>query len=190
MKSLGLALLALLLAGCVTRQPDHFYVIDPLPAAAVASRSQFDRQVTLRVAIPSLLDRGEMVIATAGGVSGVSVMDHERWAAPLVDMIAAALSQDIERRRADVVVLPRSSDKAGIPLIRIAVEIDQVTARLGDNLSIETHWRVTDARSGKESLGRDTFVSPQQPRSFAEVAAALSACIALLADRLAGEISS
>jgi hypothetical protein len=45
-----------------------------------------------------------------------------------------------------------------------------------------------DARTGKETLGRDSFVSPQQPRSYAEVAAALSACIALLADRLAGEI--
>jgi uncharacterized protein len=185
MKSLGLAPLVLLLAGCVTRQPDHFYAIDPLPAAVAAPRSQFDRQVTLRVTIPSLVDRGEMVIA---GQNGVSVMEHERWAAPLADMVNSALSRDIERRRSDVVVLSRSADKAGIPLIKIAVEIDQVTARLAEPLSIDTHWRVTDARTGKETLGRDTFVSPQQPQSYAEVAAALSACIALLADRLAGEI--
>jgi len=185
MKSLKLALLILLLAGCVTRQQDHFYVLDPQPAAIGTSRSQFDRQVTLRVTVPSLVDRGEMVVATSGGVS---VLDHERWAAPLADMISGALSQDIERRRSDVVVLPKSADKAGIPLVKITVEIDQVTARLADHLSIETHWRVTDARTGKEILGRDTFVSPQQPQSYAEVAAALSACIALLADRLAGEI--
>lgn len=185
MKSLGLALTVLLLAGCVTRQRDHFYVLNPLPAAVAASRSQFDRQVTLRVTIPSMVDRGEMVLAT---MSGVSVMDHERWAAPLADMISSALSQDIERRRSDVVVLPKSADKAGIPLIRIAVELDQVTARLADHLSIETHWRVTDARTGKETLGRDTFVSPQQAQSYTEIAAAFSACIALLADRLAGEI--
>jgi uncharacterized lipoprotein YmbA len=185
MKSLKLALSVLLLAGCVTRQQDHFYVLDPQPAAIGTSRSQFDRQVTLRVTIPSLVDRSEMVVATSGGVS---VMDHERWAAPLADMISGALSQDIERRRGDVLVLPKSVDKAGIPLFRIAVEIDQVTARLADHLSIETHWRVTDARTGKETLGRDTFVSPQQPQSYAEVAAAFSACIALLADRLAAEI--
>jgi uncharacterized lipoprotein YmbA len=185
MKSLRLALSVLLLAGCVTRQPDHFYVLDPLPAAVGTSRSQFDRQVTLRVAIPSLVDRSEMVIAA---MNGVAVMDHERWAAPLADMISSALGQDIERRRSDVVVLPKSADKAGIPLVRIAVEIDQMSARLNDHLSIATHWRVTDARTGKETLGRDTFVSPQPPQSYAQVAAALSACIALLADRLAGEI--
>jgi uncharacterized protein len=185
MKMLGVGFILLVLAGCVTRHSDHFYVLNPLPAGVAPSRSQFERQVTLRVTIPSMVDRGEMVLAT---MSGVSVMDHERWAAPLADMVSGTLSQDIERRRSDVVVLPRSADKAGIPLIRIAVDIDQVTARLADHLSIEAHWRITDARTAKETLGRDTFVSPQQAQSYTEIAAAFSACVALLADRLAGEI--
>jgi uncharacterized lipoprotein YmbA len=186
MKSFSLGLCALLLlAGCVTRRPDHFYVLDPQPAAIGEPRLQFDRQVVLSVTIPSLLDRGEMVITTS---SGVAVMDHERWAAPLADLIAASLSQDIERRRADVVVLPKSANKAGIPIVRVTVEIDRVTARLGDHLNIETHWRVTDAGTGKETVGRDAFASQQQPQSYAEVAAALGACVARLADRLAGVI--
>jgi uncharacterized lipoprotein YmbA len=185
MKSLALALSMLLLAGCVLHQHDRFYVLNPLPASVGPARSQFDRQVTVRVTIPSMVDRGEIVIATP---SGVAVMDHERWAAPLADMVNGILGQDIERRRSDVVVLPKSADKAGIPLIRIVVEVDQVNARMGDHLSIETHWRVTDARTGKETLGRDSFVSQQQPQSYAEFAAAFSDCIALLADRLAGEI--
>jgi uncharacterized lipoprotein YmbA len=132
-----------------------------------------------------MVDRGEIVIATA---SGVSVMDHERWAAPLADMVNDTLGQDIERRRSDVVVLPKSAYKAGLPLIRIVVEIDQVNARLADHISIETHWRIVDARSGKETLGRDSFVSQRQPQSYTEFAAAFSDCIALLADRLAAEI--
>lgn len=185
MKSPSFGLCILLLAGCVSRQPDHFYVLDPSPAAVAAPGSQFDRQVTLQVTIPSLLDRGEMVIA---GQSGVSVLEHERWAAPLVDMINGALSQDIERRRSDVVVLPRSADRTGIPLVKVAVEIDQVNTRLADHLTIGAHWRITDARSGKETVGRDTFTSPQQPQSYAEVPTALSACIALLAERLAAQI--
>ena len=115
MKSLKVILCVLLLAGCVTRQRDHFFVLNPVPAAIATPRSQFDRQVTLRVTIPSMVDRAEMVIATT---SGVSVMDHELWAAPLADMISGTLSRDIERRRSDVVVLPKSADKAGIPLFR------------------------------------------------------------------------
>ena len=186
MKLLPLLLCLTLAAGCVARQRDHFYVLDAQPSGSRESRSQFNRQVALRVTVPSLVDRAEMVM-TAG--SGVSVLDHERWAAPLSDLITSALAADIERRRADVVVLPRSAGQTDIPLVSIAIEIDQVAARLGSPLSIETHWRVTDARTGKVSLGRDSFVSSQQPQDYAEVAAALSSCIALLADRLVGEIS-
>jgi uncharacterized protein len=175
----------ILLGGCVTRQPDHFYVLEAQPAGARAASSQFSRQITLRVTVPSLVDRNEMIVTT---MSGVAVMDHERWAAPLADLVTTALSQDIERRRNDVIVLPKSADHAGLPLIRITVEIDQLNARLGQPLSIETHWRVTDGGSGRETLGRDTFVSPQPPQNYAEVAGALSAVVALLADRLTREI--
>jgi uncharacterized lipoprotein YmbA len=174
-----------ILCGCVSRQHDHFYVLEAQPTGPAPSRSQFDRQVTLQVTVPSLVDRNELVLATA---DGVAVLDHERWAAPLADLVTAALGQDIERRRNDVVVLPRSADRAGIPLMRIKVEIDRISARLGESVTIETHWRVQGA--ARETVGRDTFVSPQQPRNYSEVASALSACIALLADRLTAEISA
>jgi uncharacterized lipoprotein YmbA len=186
MKSLPLLVCVLILAsGCAARQRDHFYVLDARPAGPRESRSQFDRQVVLSVTVPSLVDRGEMVLATE---SGVTVLDHERWAAPLADLVTATLSQDIERRRGDVVVLPRSADQAGIPLTRIVLEIDQVAGRLGDQVSIETHWRVTDARTGKVSIGRDVLSSSQRPQNYTDVASALSDCIALLADRLVREI--
>jgi uncharacterized lipoprotein YmbA len=172
-------------AGCVARQHDHFYVLDAEPAGVRESRTQFNRQVTLRVSIPSLIDRVEMVL-TAGG--GVTVLDHERWAAPLADLVTAALGADIERRRADVVVLPRSADQADIPLVKIVVEIDQVTARLGDQVVIGAHWRITDARTGKVFVSRDTFTSTQQVQNYSQVAAALSSCIGLLAERMVREI--
>jgi uncharacterized lipoprotein YmbA len=186
MKLLNAGLCAVvLLTGCVTRQRDHFYVLDAQPDGGRESRSQFNRQITLRVTVPSLIDRGEMVLASPGGVA---VMDHERWAAPLADLVTAALARDIEQRRNDVVVLSKTADHAGIPLVRMMVDIDQITARLGDHLIVEAHWRVADAHTGRELLGRDTFVSAQPTQSYAEVAAALSACIASLADRLAGQI--
>jgi hypothetical protein len=186
MKLLSLGFCALvLLSSCVTRQRDHFYVLDAQPLGGRESRTEFERQVTLRVTVPSLVDRNEMVLTSQ---NGVAVMDHERWAAPLADLVTAALARDVERRRNDVVVLLKSADHAGIPLVRIMADIDQVTAGLGNHLIVEAHWRVTDAHTGREILGRDTFVSPQPTQSYAEVAAALSACIASLADRLVREI--
>ena len=192
MKSLtliiGVPALACVLAlgcGCVSRQRDHFYVLDAQPPGGQDSRTQFDRQINLRVTVPSLVDRGEMVLTANGGVT---VLDHERWAAPLADLVTATLGQDIERRRAAVVVLPGNAGRASIPVVSIVVEIDQVTARMGDPVAIETHWRITDARTGKVSIGREEFAGTQRPQSYSEVAGALSACIALLADRLVKEI--
>ncbi|HEX3913474.1 MAG TPA: PqiC family protein [Steroidobacteraceae bacterium] len=174
-----------LLAGCVTGRADHFYELQTQPAGSRQSRSQFDRQVTLRVTVASMLDRNEMVLTTR---NGVTVLDHERWAAPLADLITTTLGQDVEARRVDAVVLPKSADKSGIPLIRMAIDIDRLDARLGEPLRMEVHWRVTDASTGRQSLGRDTLVSQRQPQSYDEIAAALSECVAQLADRLVSEI--
>jgi uncharacterized lipoprotein YmbA len=184
-----------LAAGCAARQRDRFYLLDAQPAGVRESRTEFSRQVTLRVTVPSLIDRGEMVLTGGGGAGGggassaiAVVLDHERWAAPLADLVTATLGEDIERRRGDFVVLPRSADQADIPLAKVSVDIDRVTARLGEELSIEAHWRVTDAHTGKVILGRDTFTSAQRPQDYAQVAVALSTCIGLLADRLVKEI--
>lgn len=185
MKFLPLALSVLALCGCATRQRDHFYVLGAQPAAATESRTQFDRQITLRVTVPSLFDRAEVVLTAP---NSVTVLDHERWAAPLADLVTATLGQDIERRQVHAVVLPRSEDQAGIPVIRMVVEIDDMTARLDAPVAIETHWRVTDTRTGKVSLGRDSFISTQRPKDYAQLAVALGECIALLSDRLVREI--
>jgi hypothetical protein len=63
----------------------------------------------------------------------------------------------------------------------------QLLARRGVEVGIEAQWRVTDS-DNHTSLGRDVFVAPLHSDSYAAVAAALSSCVALLADRLVGEI--
>ena len=171
--------------GCVTRQADYFYGLAAQPAG-VRESGRIDRQVTLRLSLPSLVDRSEMVLATQ---DGVAVMEHERWAAPLADLMTTTLRQDIERRRGDVAVLSRSSD-ADVAALRIEVDVVQLTARRGAEVSIEVQWRITDTGTRKRSLGRDVFVAPVHADGYAAVATALSSCVGLLADRLVKEIPS
>jgi uncharacterized protein len=186
MKSLALIACALLaLTACATSPPDHFYVLDSSPGGARESGTGFGRQVTLRVTVPSLVDRPQMVLTTAGGVE---VMDHERWAAPLADLVTTTLGQDIERRRSDVVVLRRSADHPEVAVTRVAVDIDRITVRLGEQVSLEAHWRLTDVRTGNVSLGRGVFTSPQPPKSYGAAALELGTCIGMLADALVKEI--
>lgn len=182
MRSILLVICAVITAGgCVSRQADHFYVLDAQPQGAHQRRTAFEQQIVLRVTAPSVVDRGEMVLTTP---DGVTILDHERWAAPLADLATTALGQDIEQRRSDVLVLPRSAGESKLPLIKIDVNIDQISARRGNQVSIEAHWRVTDVRGGAASVGRDSFSAPLTSDAYAQVAAGLSSCIGLLADRL------
>jgi uncharacterized lipoprotein YmbA len=172
-------------AGCASRQPDHFYVLAAQPAEARESATPIRRQTVLQLTLPSLVDRNEMVVATP---SGVAVMEHERWAAPLADLMTTTLHQDLERRRADLMVLPYGRDAgAGAGLVRIEVDVVQLWVRRGVEASIEAQWRVTDS-GNHTSLGRDVFAVPLHSDSYAALAAALSSCVGLLADRLVREI--
>ncbi len=185
MKARAVILGACVLSGCAASHADHFYVIDAPPGSARESGAAFTRQVMLQVSVPSLIDRAAMVITTP---DGVAVLEHERWGAPLSDLITSALARNIEGKRSDVVVLPHQLGKAGVPLTTIAVDVDEVRARLGDQVSIEAHWRIADAAGGKVTLGRDVFASPAHSQSYAAVADGLSAAVGLLADRLMKEI--
>jgi uncharacterized lipoprotein YmbA len=176
--------LVIVMEGCATRHVDHFYTLAVQPSGSRESRTVFAREVSLHIMLPSLIDRGELVLADRGEVA---VLEHERWAAPLTDQLTATLGQDIEQRRADLIVGP-NMDKPGLPQVKIFVEVVQFSARRGGAVSIETHWRVVDAGSGRVSLGRNVFTALAASQDYSDVASALSSCLGQLADRLVMEL--
>jgi uncharacterized lipoprotein YmbA len=98
--------------------------------------------------------------------------------------VTQTLARDIERRRGDMLVTNRAIDAK----TRIIVDVVQMTVRRGQQASVEAHWRIIDADSGKNSVGGDVFSSPLGQEGYAAVAQALSDCLGLLADRLVGEV--
>jgi uncharacterized protein len=175
-----------LLGACASRQPDHFYILSAQPRGVTEARTTPATPVTLRVALPSLVDRSEMILNTAA--DGVIVLEHERWGAPLADLATQTLARDIERRRRDVLVADSGSDRSGGTAVKISVDVVQVTVRRGDRASIEAHWRILDPRTSKTVMGGDVFSAPVGQDGYAAVAQALSDCLALLADRLVGQM--
>ncbi len=127
-----------------------------------------------------------MVLNTTA--EGVTVLEHERWAAPLTDLVTQTLAQDIERRRSDLLVAGRGAVLASGSGIQMTVTVLQMTVRRNGKASIETHWRLLGVRSGKDEVGGEVFSSPLQQDDYASVAHALSDCVALLADRLVAEL--
>jgi uncharacterized protein len=181
MRTLACVAGLLALLGCATHQRDYFYALDAQPPAPNSVQTSFKRQLEIQVSVPSVVDRSEMVVSTA---DGLTVLDHQRWAAPLADMIGSTLGADIERQRPDLVVLPRAVHQADIPLSKIYLNLDQVRAMPGQQISIEAHWRISDSSTGKVGVGREALVCPLQSPGYAAVAQGLSSCVGVLADRL------
>jgi uncharacterized lipoprotein YmbA len=187
LKSFLIAVSALcLLGGCAARRPDHFYVLSTQPPGASRTRTVPAAQVALRVTLPSVVDRSQMVLNTSA--DAVMVLEHERWAAPLSDLAAHTLARDLERRRSDMLVTDPGSHRASGAVVKMNVDLVQVTLRRGERASIEAHWRILDPRSGEDEVGGEVFSAPLGPDGYAAVAQALSECLGLLADRLVGQM--
>jgi uncharacterized protein len=152
MKSLPMAASLCLLCACATVTPDHYYVLNSLPQGALEARADTATQIVLRVSLPALVDRSEMVLNTSA--DAVTVLEHERWAAPLAELVAQTLAQDFERRRADLLVTGQGLIQPAGAAIKVTIDLVRVTMRTGKQASVDAHWRILDTRTGTASLGR------------------------------------
>jgi uncharacterized lipoprotein YmbA len=173
--------LAVSICGCALNRPDHFHVLDSGSSRTLDARTTFSTQIALRVTLPDLVDRSEMVLVDA---EGVQILEHERWAAPLVDQVTSVLGQDIEARREDVIMASRRIARPEAPIATIAVDIVQLYLQKGAGVRLEARWRLQGAKDGTVSQGRETFTAPVADANYAGFARAIDACLALLADKL------
>jgi len=183
----SLAACAILLASCAAH-PDRFYGLSTIPQTARPGAAGFATRVLLSVSIPSLVDRRELIVDVPG--DRILVLEHERWAAPLSDLVSQTLARDIEQRRADVLVADRAFDQAGVKPVRIKVDIVRMSARRGGPATLESHWRIEDPAAQIDLLGGGSFSSPIEGEDYAAIARAFSLCLASLADRLVEKLPS
>jgi uncharacterized lipoprotein YmbA len=176
----------ILLSACASH-PDHFYVLSTQPAGAGETRTSPVALAALKVTLPSVVDRPEMVLNTSA--NDVIVQEHERWAASLSDLVTQTLARDLERRRSDLLVADPSVTHSSGSVLKINVDVVQLTVHKGRQASIEAHWRILDPRTDKESVGSDVLTAPLGQNDYAAVAQALSQCLGQLADRLVAALT-
>jgi uncharacterized protein len=175
----------MLLAACAST-PDHFYTLSTLPDTERGPLSPPIIHVLLSVAVPSLVDRAEMVMSTPG--NGILILDHERWAVSLSDQVSQTLARDIEKHRDDVLIGDRGFDQAASPPVTMKVDIVRMSAQRGGHASIEAHWRIVDGKAGTDEIGSDRFEAPVDGDGYAPVAQAYSRILSALAERLAANL--
>ena len=176
----------MLLSACASSRPDRFYILSALPQSADEVRPASDVQAALKVTLPPWADRSEMLLNTSAGQ--VVVLEHERWAAPLGDLVRQTLGVDIERRRADMTVSDRVLNRSKAPAIDITVDVVQMTVHRGARARLEVRWRIHDARTGTDTVGGGEFAAALGGEGYASIAQALSECLGALADRLVQQL--
>jgi hypothetical protein len=177
-----------LLSACASTQPDHFYVLSALPSSARDATPDPGIQpgpgiqATLKVTLPAAADRPEILLNTSA--ERVRILEHERWAAPLVELATQTLARDIELRRNDILVSGHDMGRSKGADLRLTVDVVQLTLHRGRQARIETHWHILDLRSNKEVAGSGQFSAALAEGDYAAIAQSLSECLGLLADRL------
>lgn len=179
-----LLMIGLLLAACASA-PDHFYALHAIPETARRDAAP-SALVHLQVTLPSMVDRAEMVLNTSA--TGIAILDHERWAAPLPDLVLQTLSRDLETRRPDILVVDRSFARTVKPAVDIKVDIVRMIAQAGGKAGIDARWHITTAGNGSDRVGQAWLEAPAAGSDHSSIAAAYSEALSELAARLAEQM--
>jgi uncharacterized lipoprotein YmbA len=174
---------ALLLAGCGSSPPSHFYVLtaDPVPPRSASAHGM---TVAIgRVSLPGALDRPAM--ARRRGGNEIVYSEEERWAGPLDDMVRRALADDLAARLPAGIALVDSAAKPP-PGITIAIEMSRFDADEAGTVTLAARWETLGPTGRPLGPAREsTIVQPGSGKDAAAVANTMSRAVSDLAARIA-----
>lgn len=145
-KTIGVLILGLALAGCVTQPspPTYFYMIAPLVPGAEEPPSAMGKEQTviaiLNVLIPSYLDRNQIVTRLDDVEYGLGEFDQ--WAEPINDNLTRAIAENLSRLLAEegADVFPAAKE---VPYeYGIGIEIIRLDGKLDDHITLSARWAI------------------------------------------------
>ena len=184
----GIALTALMLAGCGASEHSRFYVLTENPA--VLARVTVDPPITTvalgAVKLPAALDRPQM--ARRLNSDEISYSEYDRWAGPLDDMVRRVLIADLDGRLAPGVALIESNSASAANLT-IAVDVIRFDADAAGLVTLNARWEILGRAGSLVGPPHDAMiVEPGSGRDAEAVAATMSRAVADLAAHIAASL--
>ncbi len=182
---LGIATSTVLLWGCASSPPLHFYTLsDVAPNGAGASQggTSSDIRVT-RVKIPGEIDRTELVQRL--DANRLQIAEQDRWAAPLDDMIRRTLSADLQARLASSASQNPASPQS--EPATLALEVQEFTADTRCAVTLRASWELRSPGVTVPQTGRELIHSAASASTACTIAAvplAMSQALAELSERI------
>lgn len=179
----------LLLAGCGSSPPTHYYSLNAVPPGGDGPKAHF-KGPPLQVGdveLPPTLDRLEMVVRGPG--TQVQVLGSDRWAAPLKGLIRQTLSQNLRDRLGDeAVAAPGVPVQPGKVQVLI-LTVQEFSADTSGRVTLDVGWSLGRGNPPKAVLTRHATVQVTAGSAApGAVAEGMSRALGELADRIARQI--
>ncbi len=188
--ALSMGLLSLVLGGCATSPPAHFYTLAPLqpPAVKAASVPAFSVAVG-PVITPDLLQRPQ--IATRTSEHQVSFSDFHKWAGTLADETKRVLVVNLNALMAGERAAVTTDDMAIDPDYRVVVNINRFDGRAGGSVWLNAVWTLKEQK-GKMAVAVNQAVieEPVGGQGYPDLVSAQSRAIGQLSRAIAAGIAT
>lgn len=138
-----LALTCALGLGACSSTPTHYYTLiapasqGQAPSMASQAPFQFEMQSVL---MPVQVDQPPLVVRQSNGT--LTILENERWGAPLGDEFHDALTGELERRfgSRDLAGLPKQPDK---PVLSVRTDVRRFESVLDQYAAIDVVWNLS-----------------------------------------------
>ncbi|HSO61763.1 MAG TPA: PqiC family protein [Desulfobacterales bacterium] len=188
--ALSIGLLSLVLGGCATSPPAHYYTLAPLqpPAVRAASVPAFSVAVGPVIA-PDLLQRPQ--IATRTSEHQVSFSDFHKWAGALADETKRVLVVNLNALLAGERAAVTTDDMAIDPDFRVVVNINRFDGRPGGSVWLNAVWTLKEQK-GKMAVAVNQAVieEPVGGQGYPDLVSAQSRAIGQLSRAIAAGIAT
>jgi uncharacterized lipoprotein YmbA len=180
----------LMLAGCGSSPPVHYYGLDAIDIAYTQDEVGSAVIALGPFRMPEYLNRSQMV--TRGSGAEVIVDDVNRWAEPLNDAIHRVLASNVDSLLESVIVVAYPSSVLLAVDYRLAGRINRFNAAQDGLIVLEVQWGATDVEGA-------AWVTPRRSRYESRaaiagdpgsIAQAMSDTLAQFSRDIASEIES
>ncbi|WP_213881095.1 PqiC family protein [Pseudomonas sp. dw_358] len=184
-KTLSILLAAASLGAC-SQVVTHYYTLTPTataaPAATAAPTFQFEM---LTVRMPVQVDQPQLVVRQTGGT--LSILENDRWSAPLADEFHDALTSQVEARLGtrDLAGMPKVP---GRPIVSLQTDVRRFDSLLGSYALVDAVWSLSLRGDGQPRRTLTCSSVFRQPAGTAltDLVQAHQQVIAQLATAMAG----
>jgi uncharacterized lipoprotein YmbA len=184
---MALGICLLLLVGCASSPPQHYYVLSPLAEGKALTEDSCISLGVGPVSLPEYVNRLQIVVrASQDELIGSG---FELWAEPLSESVPRTIAEDLSQLvcTREVLIFPWASSR--MPDYRVEVNILRFDGTIGGTVSLEAWWAVFSGAEKKPKTARKaTYQEPAAGSGYMGLVQAYSRAVGALSQDVAAAL--